>query len=96
MTWWPVGKLTLTAAPGIEFHQGRSPSEDCGCGGSTKSADTSEHGEADQDATYFLLRLGVGWAIPIGKSYGIEPQVNLDLVEGEKVWVYGVNFVYAW
>jgi hypothetical protein len=96
VTWFPIGKITLTAAPGIEFHRGRSSNEDCGCGGSTKSEETGEHGEADQDATYFLLRLGVGWAFPIGKSYGIEPQVNLDLVEGEKVWVCGLNFIYAW
>jgi len=93
VTWFPIGKLTLTAAPGIEFHRGRSSNEDCGCGGSAKSEET---GEADEDATYFVFRLGVGWGFPIGKSYGIEPQVNLDLVEGEKVWVYGLNFVYAW
>jgi hypothetical protein len=93
VTWLPVGKLSLTAAPGIEFHRGRSSNEGCGCAGSTKSEET---GEADEDATYFLLRLGVGWVFPIGESYRIEPQVNLDLVEGEKVWVYGFNFIYAW
>ena len=93
VTWLPVGKLSLTAAPGIEFHRGRSSNEGCGCAGSAKSEET---GEADEDATYFLLRLGVGWVFPIGESYRIEPQVNLDLVEGEKVWVYGLNFIYAW
>ena len=96
VTWLPGGGLTLTAAPGIEFHRGRSANEGCGCGGSTKSEETGEHGEADKDATYFVFRLGVGWGFPIGESYAIEPQVNLDLVEGEKVWVYGVNFIYAW
>ena len=93
VTWMPVGNLTLTAAPGIEFHQGRSSNEGCGCAGSAKSEET---GEADKDATYFVLRLGVGWGFLIGQSYAIEPQVNLDLVNGEKVWVYGVNFIYAW
>ena len=96
VTWWPVARLTLTAAPGIEFHNGRSSKNSCGCGGSTQSEEPEEHGEADEDATYFVLRLGVGWGFPIGESYAIEPQINLDLVEGEKVWVYGLNFIYAW
>jgi len=85
VTWWSDVGLTLTAAPGIEFHRGRSSNEDCGCGGSTKSEETGEHEEADEDATYFVFRLGVGWGFPIGESYVIEPQINLDLVEGEKV-----------
>jgi hypothetical protein len=93
VTWWSDVGLTLTAAPGIEFHRGRSSNEGCGCAGSAKS---EEIGEADKDARYFLLRLGAGWGFPIGQNYVIEPQVNLDLVEGEKVWVYGVNFIYAW
>jgi len=96
VTWWHGAGLSLTAAPGIEFHRGRSSSEGCDCGGSTESEETGEHGEADEDATYFVVRLGVGWGFPIGESYIVEPQVNLDLVEGEKVWVYGVNFIYAW
>lgn len=96
VTWWPVGQLGLTAAPGIEYHRGRSSNDGCGCGGSTKSEKAEGHGETDKDATYFVLRLGVGWGFPIGESYGIEPQINLDLVEGENVWVYGVNFIYAW
>ena len=36
VTWLPVGKLSLTAAPGIEFHRGRSSNEGCGCGESAK------------------------------------------------------------
>jgi hypothetical protein len=87
VTWFPVGKLSLMAAPGIEFHQGRESSEGCGCAGSAKSDEAGEHGEADKDATYFVFRLGVGWDFQIAKSHGIQPQVNLDLVEGEKVWV---------
>jgi len=93
VTWYPIGKLSLMAAPGIEFHQGRGSSEGCGCAGTLKS---EEPGEADQDATYFVLRLGVGWDFHIGKAFGIQPQVNLDLVNDEKVWVYGFNFTYAW
>ena len=86
VTWLPVGNLTLTAAPGIEFHQGRDP----------RTLKSEETPTADKDATYFVFRLGVGWGITIGESYAIEPQINLDLVNGEKVWVYGLNFIYAW
>ena len=96
VTWSPVGGLTLTAAPGIEFHRGRGSSEDCGCSLASKSEDTGGHGEVDEDATYFVMRFGVGWGFTIGESYAIEPQVNIDLVNGEKVWVYGVNLIYAW
>jgi hypothetical protein len=93
VTWYPVGKLSLMAAPGVEFHRGRGSSDGCGCAGTLKS---EEPGASDKDATYFVLRLGVGWDFKIVKSYGIQPQVNLDLVNGEKVWVYGFNFTYGW
>ena len=96
VSWLPVGNLTLTAAPGIEFHEGRGAPPGCGCGEASKSEDPNQIGLFDQDATYFVFRLGVGWGFPIGQSYAMEPQVNLDLVNGEKVWVYGVNFIYAW
>jgi hypothetical protein len=96
VTWLPVGNLTLTAAPRIEFHQGRGAPPGCGCAGTSKSEDPDQIGLFDEDATYFVMRFWVGWGFPIGQSYAIEPQVNLDLVEGEKVWVYGVNFIYAW
>jgi hypothetical protein len=96
LTWLPVGRLQITAAPGIEFHRGRESSEDCGCGLATKSEDTGGHGEVDEDATYFVFRLGVGWNFAVGQNYAITPQVNLDLVEEEEVWVYGLVFAYAW
>jgi len=96
ITWLPVGNLTLTAAPGIEFQRGRGSSEGCNCPHALETDDGGEHDEADKDETYFVFRLGVGWGFPIGDSYAIEPQVNLDLVNGEKVWVYGFNFIYAW
>jgi len=96
VTWWSDVGLTLTAAPGIEFHRGRGVTIDCGCGGALKSEDPDQIGLLDEDERYFVMRLGAGWGFPIGQDYIIEPQVNLDLVEGEKVWVYGVNFIYAW
>ena len=81
--WKPVGDLFLLAGPGVEFHNGRG---------------TSEHhafksgGEEDRDETYFLFRLGVGYSFHVGERYAIIPQVNLDLVNGEQVWVGGVAF----
>jgi hypothetical protein len=93
LTWFPVGRLFVTAAPGIEFHQGRSPNPGCGCGGTLKS---EEPGASDKDATYFLFRLGVGWQFPIGQNFGVAPNVNVDFVNNEKVLVYGFHFTYAW
>ena len=40
-----------------------------------------------------LIRLGVGYNIPIGKSaFTIAPALNFDFVGDELVWVYGLNF----
>jgi hypothetical protein len=96
LTWFPVGSLFVTAAPGIEFHQGRSPNPGCGCGETLKSEERGEFGAIDKDATYFLFRLGVGWQFPIGEHYGFAPNVNVDFVNNEKVLVYGFHFTYAW
>jgi hypothetical protein len=96
VSWSPFGKLALMAAPGIEFHQGRGARWACGCGGTLPSEEPEEPGLLDEDARYFVLRLGVGWTFPIAENYGIEPEINLDLVDGESLWVYGFNFIYAW
>lgn len=96
VTWWPVGKLSLMAAPGIEFHRGRAATSGCGCGHSLKSGDLDQADEIDEDAEYFVFRVGAGWDFHLGTNYGIQPQVNLDFVEGETVWIYGLNFTFAW
>jgi hypothetical protein len=96
LTWSPVGRLLLTAAPGIEFHEGRAPNPGCGCGGTLTSGEPGEPGGPDKDATYFLFRLGVGWQFPIGQHYGVAPNINLDFVNNEEVLVYGFHFTYAW
>ncbi len=84
---WPgFGNLQLLAAAGVEFHQGRDG------GGHQKSA---EGGGTDKDATYFLVRLGVGYDIHLGESFGLVPTVNLDFVNNEKVWVYGLAVTYG-
>jgi hypothetical protein len=95
VTWFPIGHLQLWAGPGVEFHQGRNGDGDgdCGCGGKLLSDEGSEH--VDKDATYFLFRVGVGWDFRLGGSFGIVPAVNLDFVNDEEVWVYGLNFTYG-
>ncbi len=81
--WKPVGGLIFLAGPGVEFHKGR---------------DNDEHhlfksgGETDEDATYFVFRVGTAYSFHVGERYAVIPSINLDLVEGEKVWVGGVTF----
>ncbi len=53
-----------------------------------------ETGDTDEDETHFLLRVGVGYDIILAPRYSVVPNVNLDFVKGEKVWVYGVNLTY--
>ncbi|MBD3871451.1 MAG: hypothetical protein IFK91_00845 [Acidobacteria bacterium] len=85
---WPgIGKLQLLAAVGVESHQGRD-------GGGHQKSD--EGGGTDEDATYFLLRLGIAYDIHLGESFGVVPIVNLDFVNNEKVWVYGLAATYGW
>ena len=82
--WKPFGGgFTLLAAPGVEYHSGRGEGE---------HHLKSDHAASDGDETYFLLRLGVTYWFHVGSRYGIGPAVNLDLVNGHEVWVYGVNF----
>lgn len=96
LTWLPVGRLQILMAPGIEFRRGRGAAEDCGCDPHVTTEDPEQIDLFDDDETYFVFRLGAGWNFPIGQNYAITPQINLDLVEGEKVWVYGLAFAYAW
>jgi hypothetical protein len=87
VAFWPgFGNLQLLAAAGVEFHEGR------GGGGHQKSG---EGGGTDKDATYFLVRLGVGYDFHLGESFGLVPTVNLDFVNNEKVWVYGLAVTYG-
>ena len=87
VAFWPgLGNLQLLAAAGVEFHQGR------GGGGHQKSG---EGGGTDKDATYFLVRLGVGYDIHLGERFGLIPTVMLDFVNNEEVWVYGLAVTYG-
>ena len=87
VAFWPgLGNLQLMAAAGVEFHQGRDG------GGHQKSGGG---GGTDEDATYFLVRLGAGYDIHLGERFGLVPNLNLDFVNNEKVWVYGLAFTYG-
>jgi len=84
--WHPGGRWKLFAAPGVEYHNG--------CGEVVEGH--GERGEIDEDETYFLVRLGVAYDIHLGGSWGLAPNFNVDFVEGERVWVYGLAFTYGW
>lgn len=83
--WKPgLGGLILLAAPGVEYHDGRGEVEHH----HLKASDS----EVDEDSTEFLFRLGAIYMFHIGSRYGIGPTVNLDLVNGHEVLVYGLTF----
>jgi len=87
VSFWPgLGNLQLLAAAGVEFHQGRDGE------GHEKS---SGEGSTDEDATYFVFRLGLAYDIHIGERFGLAPSVNLDFVNNEEVWVYGFSLTYG-
>jgi hypothetical protein len=82
--WNPVGKLKLIAAPCIEQHEGRGETAADG------------HGEVDEDETAFVFRLGASYEFPVSDHWRIAPALNLDFVEGHRVWIYGANLSYGW
>jgi len=83
VSYWPgIGGLQLLAAAGIEFHEGR----DGGGHGGARSGD-----EVDENATYFVFRIGLAYDIHLAERFGLAPGVNLDFVNGEEVWVYGLT-----
>jgi len=79
--WHPGERWILLAAPGVEAHDGRGD---------------DGHGGVDEDETFFVFRLGTVYLIPLAGSWKLAPAVNLDLVDGEKVWVYGANVTFGW
>jgi hypothetical protein len=84
--WAPWKGLELFAGPGVEHHEGRSPGDD--------HLKSGGQGASDEDATYFVFRVGAGWHVHLAHRVGLVPAIYLDLVEGERVWVYGLNFTY--
>lgn len=49
-------------------------------------------GEELEESREFVWRFVASWEAEVGRRYTISPEVNLDLVGGEVVWVYGVAF----
>jgi hypothetical protein len=47
--------------------------------------------EHEHEGDEFLVRLGVIYDFEVGR-YTISPAVNVDFVDEEEVWVYGLNF----
>ena len=41
-----------------------------------------------------LVRLGAGWDFELGERFVVTPVVNVNFVDGDKVYVYGVEFGY--
>jgi len=41
-----------------------------------------------------LVRLGAGWEFEIGERFVLAPMFNVDFVDGDKVYVYGIEFGY--
>jgi hypothetical protein len=83
---WPgLGNLQFLGGPGVEFHSGRG-----------LVRDDHDGVKLDKDATYFVFRVGVAYDFHLGNRFGLVPNVNLDLVDGEKVWVYGLALSYGW
>ena len=48
--------------------------------------------EKSSHCTEGLVRLGTEYAIQIGGGWEISPQLNIDFVDGEDVWVLGAFF----
>ena len=42
----------------------------------------------------FLVRLGVGWEFEVSEKWILAPTVDIDFVDGDKVYVYGVAVGY--
>ena len=84
--WAPWKNLEVFGGPGVENHDGRSSE--------TPHEKSAGEGEIDEDETYFVFRVGAGWHVHLSHRVGLVPAVYLDLVDGEKVWVYGFNLTY--
>lgn len=48
--------------------------------------------EDSNEGTEALLRFGLGYIFELERGWEVNPQVNVDLVDDEEVWVLGVAF----
>ena len=87
--WHPGHSWKILVAPGMELHNGTVeviPHE---------KGDGAEGG-VDEDEESFLLRIGLAYDLHLGRNFGLAPNINLDLVDGRSIWVYGVNLTVGW
>ncbi len=42
------------------------------------------------------MRFGAAYVFHLGERYSVEPSVAIDLVDGEDVWVAGLNWTVGW
>jgi hypothetical protein len=52
------------------------------------ATESGDHGEADEDETDFLVRVGVLYKFRLGERFRILPALNVDFVDGESVYVW--------
>jgi hypothetical protein len=48
----------------------------------------------DDGSNEALVRLGAGWEFELSERFVVAPMFNIDFVDGDKVYVYGVAFGY--
>jgi hypothetical protein len=48
----------------------------------------------DDGSNEALVRLGAGWEFELSERFVLVPMFNVDFVDSEKVYVYGVEFAY--
>lgn len=58
------------------------------------SKEEPENGEESETKTQFVVRFGAGYEFELGERFTLTPEVNIDLIDGNATWVYGVSFGY--
>lgn len=56
------------------------------------SREEPEDGGEGESTTRFAMRFGAGWEFELGKRFTLTPEVNMDVIEGNLTWVYGLSF----
>jgi len=56
------------------------------------SKEEAEDGGESESSTRFVMRFGAGWEFELGKRFTLTPEVNMDVIEGNLTWVYGLSF----
>ncbi|MFZ5926346.1 MAG: hypothetical protein ACOYX1_02755 [Acidobacteriota bacterium] len=79
-TWHPWKGLRLIAGPGFDRELKRKE-------------ETGHPVEAEHHSKYRgLFRTGASWEFHLKEHFTIGPEIAVDILKGEKVFVYGINF----